>query len=59
MARSANIDSADSQFYITLGTFKHLDGKYTVFGKVIKGFDILDKIQKGDKILSISLHHVN
>ena len=54
MARAGNdVDSADSQFYIALSTLPHLNGKYTVFGQVIDGDDILDKIAKGDKILSM------
>jgi cyclophilin family peptidyl-prolyl cis-trans isomerase len=48
-------NSADSQFYISLTTLPSLDGKYTVFAKVIEGISILNKIQRGDKILSISL----
>jgi cyclophilin family peptidyl-prolyl cis-trans isomerase len=35
MARTMDPNSADSQFYICLGTIPHLDGQYTVFGKVI------------------------
>ena len=49
-------DSADSQFYISLRTLPHLDGKYTVFAQVIEGLDFLDKLQQGDKILSFSLN---
>ena len=48
MARSASPDSADSQFYIMLGSAPHLDGKYTVVGKVIEGMDSVDRIKKGD-----------
>ncbi|MBC77456.1 MAG: peptidylprolyl isomerase [Halobacteriovoraceae bacterium] len=55
MARGTDINSADSQFYIALKTLPHLDGKYTVFGKVVKGIKILDSIRKGDKMLSVSL----
>jgi len=56
MARmEGDIDSADSQFYIALKTLPHLDGKYTVFAQVTDGFEVLDKIEKGDKLLSISL----
>jgi peptidyl-prolyl cis-trans isomerase B (cyclophilin B) len=44
MARSQNPDSAGSQFFIVVGTVPHLDGKYTVFGQVIKGMDVADKI---------------
>lgn len=54
MARSQNPDSADSQFYIALNTLKNLDGKYTIFGQVIEGIEIIEKVQKGDKMLSVS-----
>ena len=46
MARSANPDSASSQFFICLGPTPQLDGKYTAFGKLIKGEDVLKKIGK-------------
>ena len=44
MARTADPDSAGSQFFIMHGTTPHLDGKYTVFGKVTEGLDVVDKI---------------
>lgn len=44
MARSANPDSASSQFFLCLGPVSQLDGKYTAFGKLIKGEDVLEKI---------------
>ncbi len=44
MARSSDPDSAGSQFFIVLGDASFLDGKYTAFGKVIKGDDVLGKI---------------
>ena len=44
MARSANPDSAGSQFFICLDAASHLDRKYTAFGKVTKGLDVLDAI---------------
>lgn len=53
MARTNEPDSADSQFYISLTTLPHLNEKYTVFGQVIKGFDVLGKIKQGDKIISM------
>ena len=54
MARSEDINSADSQFYIALTTLPHLDKKYTVFGQVVDGLDILNKVKRGDKMLNIS-----
>jgi peptidyl-prolyl cis-trans isomerase B (cyclophilin B) len=44
MARSSDPDSAGSQFFICLGDAGFLDGKYTAFGKLIKGDDVLGKI---------------
>lgn len=37
--------SSSSQFYIALGHYSHLDGKYTVFGEVTRGLDVAEKIQ--------------
>jgi peptidyl-prolyl cis-trans isomerase B (cyclophilin B) len=44
MARAAHPDSAGSQFFICHGDAPFLDGKYTAFGRLIKGEDVLDKI---------------
>ena len=44
MARSADPDSAGSQFFICLAPVARLDGQYTTFGKLIKGDDVLEKI---------------
>ena len=48
MARSADPNSANSQFFIVLESAPHLDRSYSVFGKVIKGMELIDKIKKGD-----------
>ena len=44
MARTPDPNSAGSQFFICHGDCGQLDGQYTVFGNLIKGFDVLDKI---------------
>ena len=44
MARSAHPDSAGSQFFICVADAAFLDGKYTVFGEVVKGMEVADKI---------------
>jgi len=64
-ARSADPNSANSQFFICFQPAPHLDRQYTVFGKVIKGMEFVDKIKKGegpngsvnnpDKIISLKL----
>ncbi len=48
MARAADPDSADSQFFICLDEAPHLDGQYTVFGQVIGGMEFLDLIKRGE-----------
>jgi peptidyl-prolyl cis-trans isomerase B (cyclophilin B) len=58
MARTRDPDSAGSQFYITLAPAHFLDGKYTVFGKVSSGMDVVDKIKKGDKMKSVKIVEV-
>jgi peptidyl-prolyl cis-trans isomerase B (cyclophilin B) len=50
MARSPMPDSASSQFYIALEDLPSLDGDYAVFGKVVTGMDVVDKIKLGDRI---------
>lgn len=64
-ARSSDPNSANSQFFICFQPAPHLDRQYTVFGKVIKGMEFVDKIKKGegpngsvknpDKIISLKL----
>jgi len=48
MARSSDVNSANSQFFIIFESAPHLDRGYTAFGKVIKGMEFVDKIKKGD-----------
>jgi peptidylprolyl isomerase len=63
MARTNNPNSADSQFFICLADTPHLNGQYTVWGRVVSGMEIVDRIKKGapgsgavdgpDKIVSL------
>ncbi len=48
-------NSGDSQFYILLGNYPFLDGNYTVFGKVVSGMNVVDKLEKGDVITSAKI----
>tara|TARA_Y100001968_G_scaffold332331_1_gene390106 strand:- start:3142 stop:3681 length:540 start_codon:yes stop_codon:yes gene_type:complete len=47
MARSQDPDSADSQFFICYDSHDFLDGKYTIWGKVIEGMNLIDRIPEG------------
>ena len=51
MARSKAVNSANLQFYILLKSLPELDGRYAVFGKVINGMNVVDKIQEEDFII--------
>ncbi len=53
MARTNEPDSAGSQFYICLDAQPALDGKYAVFGQVVKGMDYVEEIQVGDKMSKV------
>lgn len=53
MARGEDPDSAGSQFYILKKDAPWLDGQYAVFGKVVQGMEVVDKIKVGDKMLSV------
>jgi cyclophilin family peptidyl-prolyl cis-trans isomerase len=48
-------DTGGSQFFIMLGKAPHLDARYTLFGKVLRGMETVDKIVKGDKIKAIQI----
>jgi len=48
MAKSQPRDTGGSQFFLTFLPTSHLDGQHTVFGRVIKGFDVLHKLQRRD-----------
>ena len=49
MARSGDPDSADSQFFICFERASHLNGQYTVWGKVVDGMNLVDKIKKSHR----------
>src|SRR5262249_40984844 len=50
MARAQSPDSGDSQFFICFDDARFLDGKYTVWGKVIEGMEHVDKIKRGEPV---------
>jgi len=48
---NAGPDTNGSQFFITHSPQPHLNGKHTVFGKVVKGQEVVDEIRQGDRIV--------
>ncbi len=44
-----------SQFFITYAPQPHLDGKHSVFGQLVEGMDVLQRIKQGDKIIAITI----
>ncbi len=53
MARAQHPDSAGSQFYICFAPAPHLDGQYTVFGQVVSGMEVVDRVRVGDRMKTI------
>ena len=51
----AGKDTGGSQFFICLGDFPHLDGVHTVFGKVLEGMDVVEKVAPGDKMNKVTV----
>src|SRR5206468_1052337 len=50
IAHPGNPAMADSQIYVTLANREDLNGRYTVFGRIVSGMDVLDYLQRGDTI---------
>ncbi len=55
---SAGQNTESSQWFVTHSPTPHLDGKYTIFGKVTEGLDVIQNIQIGDKILDIIITNI-
>ena len=49
----SGINTAGSQFYFLLADAPHLDGRYTVFGRVFKGMEVIEKLSIGDEIVDL------
>ena len=54
---SAGLHTEGTQFFITHSPTPHLDGRYTIFGKVISGMDVVRQISMGDTIKEINIEY--
>lgn len=52
----AGRDTGGSQFFITLSPQPHLDGVHTVFGRVVRGMDVVESIEMGDRMLRVRVY---
>jgi cyclophilin family peptidyl-prolyl cis-trans isomerase len=48
-------DTGGSQWFITHSPQPHLDGRYTVFGQLLEGWDVLERLEQGDRIQSLTV----
>ena len=57
MVRNGERSSSSTEFFFVTNKFPELDGKYSIFGKVVKGLEILEKIDKKDNIYEILIYN--
>jgi peptidyl-prolyl cis-trans isomerase B (cyclophilin B) len=55
LAHNGDASKADTQMYVTLADTPRLYGKYVVFGKVITGMDVVDKLRYADRIVRVTV----
>ena len=55
MVKSGKKNSSSTEFFFVTNKIPELDGRYSIFGKIIKGLDVLEKIDKGDYIKGVQI----
>jgi len=57
MVKNGEINSSSTEFFFVTNKIPELDGRYAVFGQIVKGFEVLEKIEKKDLIYEIQISH--
>ena len=55
MVKKGKNNSSSTEFFFVTSKIPELDGRYSIFGKIIKGFNVLKKIKKEDYIKSVQI----
>ena len=55
MVKSGKNNSSSTEFFFVTSKIQALDGRYAIFGKIIKGLDVIEKIQKEDFIKEVNI----
>ena len=55
MVKSGKNHSSSTEFFFVTNNIPELDGRYSIFGKIIKGLDVLEKINKEDFIKEVKI----
>ena len=55
MVKTGKINSSSTEFFFVTNQFPELDGRYSIFGKIIRGVDVLEKIKKNDYIIEVEI----
>ena len=55
MVKSGNHNSSSTEFFFVTNKIQELDGRYSIFGKIIRGVDVLEKLKKNDYIIEVEI----
>ena len=55
MVKISKNNSSSTEFFFVTNEIPELNGRYSIYGKIIKGLDVLEKIEKGDFIKEVKI----
>ena len=56
MVKKGKNNSSSTEFFFVTSKIPELDGRYSIFGRIIKGYDVLQKINKGDYVIEVQIY---